>query len=145
MNDLDHFHGYPQHWTAKEHQALISLLIAVARADGMQPQEEQLLKTAATALQWKSDELQNVLQSNSKEIPEHMLKDSAYILRDLYLLAMADDKITDIERQKINQIADLLHLTEPQKSCIEKAVLHRLMSDDYWMSALNNQCQVTIE
>lgn len=142
MSHIDSFHDYPIHWTDSDFRSLISMLISVARADGISEQEMKLIKLASEALQWTEAELKEALNSTNNEVPERLQQDGVYLLRDLYLLAMADEKVQDKERETINRISSALKISEAQKACIEKAVVHRLMSDSFWQSALNNTCKL---
>ena len=65
-----------------------------------------------------------------------------YVLRDLYLLAMADEKVQDNERALINKYTAQLNLTDEQQACVEKAVMHRLMSDSFWSNVLTDNCKL---
>lgn len=138
MRTFDPFHSYPDHWTDSDFRTLMSLLISVARADGIQDAELNLIKAVASAMQWTETDLQRVLDSTDTSIPPHLAKDGAYILRDLYYLALADDQIHDKERQTINTIADGLGLTKEQQENLEEAVAHRLMSDQLWKKTISN-------
>lgn len=138
----DPFYQYPNHWTDNEYRALMSLLISVARADGLQEKELQVIQLAAQALQWTDEELQSALKLNSESVPASLQNDGKYVYRDLFLLAMADENVSDNEKKLIDNYAVQLHLTEEQKQCIEKAVLHRLMADSFWSNVLTDSCKL---
>jgi uncharacterized membrane protein YebE (DUF533 family) len=138
----DPFYQYPNHWTDNEYRALMSLLISVARADGLQEKELEVIQLAAQALQWTDDELKEALKNTTETVPTILLKDGVYVLRDLYLLAMADEKVQDNERALINKYAAQLNLSEEQQACVEKAVVHRLMADSFWSNVLTDNCKL---
>ena len=142
MNQDDSFYQYPAHWTDKEYRALLALLISVARADGLQEKELNVIQLAAQALQWTEDELNEALKNTTETVPAILLKDGMYVLRDLYLLAMADEKVQDNERALINKYTAQLNLTDEQQACVEKAVMHRLMSDSLWNNVLTDNCKL---
>jgi uncharacterized membrane protein YebE (DUF533 family) len=135
--NTDTFHHYPETWTDNEYRALLSLLISVARADGLQEKELHLIQLTAKALKWSDAELQHALNLPSEDVPDLLKKDGIYVLRDLFLLAMADENVHDKERERIQQYAAQLGLSDEQVACIEKAVMHRLLSDSQWDIALN--------
>ena len=138
----DNFYQYPAHWADKEYRALLALLISVARADGLQEKELNVIQLAAQALQWTEDELNEALKNTTETVPAILLKDGMYVLRDLYLLAMADEKVQDNERALINKYTAQLNLTDEQQACVEKAVMHRLMSDSFWSNVLTDNCKL---
>lgn len=138
----DPFYQYPAHWTDKEYRALLALLISVARADGLQEKELNVIQLAAKALKWTEDELNEALKNTTETVPAILIKDGMYVLRDLYLLAMADEKVQDNERALINKYVAQLNLTDEQQACVEKAVMHRLMSDSFWNGVLTNNCKL---
>ena len=138
----DRFYQYPEHWTDKEYRALLALLISVARADGLQEKELNVIQLAAQALQWTAEELQSALKLNSESVPASLHNDGKYVYRDLFLLAMADENVQDSERALINKYAAQLNLTDEQQRCVEKAVMHRLMSDSFWSNVLTDNCKL---
>ncbi len=138
----DPFYQYPAHWADKEYRALLALLISVARADGLQEKELNVIHLAAQALQWTEVELNEALKNTTETVPAILLKDGMYVLRDLYLLAMVDEKVQDNERALINKYAAQLNLSEEQQACVEKAVMHRLMADSFWSNVLTDNCKL---
>jgi len=140
--NTDTIHHYPETWTDNEYRALLSLLISVARADGLQENELNLIQLTAKALKWSDVELQDALNLPSAVVPDSLKKDGIYVLRDLFLLAMADKNVHDKERERIQYYAGQLALSNEQLACVEKAVMHRLMADSFWNGVLDGSCKV---